>query len=180
MPIFRIHGYPLSQLVISGGFALCFTVPYVIAGSKGTAIPLPFQILLGVMVAAALYSVLAYPFVTIEMDAGRSEVMVRWSWVFGLISRTRSIPANRIEKIVYSVTDFGGSMTLSGKRTMGYSKQSFYLSLTDGSHFYVLPQNRATRRLARKFAVELEKHLEKPVVLRMGGKGHFEERPLGK
>jgi hypothetical protein len=180
MPLLRIRGYPLSQLVISGGIALCVIVLPFLARSKGTVIPLHFLALLGVIVAAALYSVLAYPFVTVEIDAARSEVMVRWSWAFGFISRTRSISVNRIEKIVYSATDFGGAVKLGGEKTMAYSKQSFYLSLRDGSQFYLLPRNRATRRLARKFAAGLETTLGRPAVLRLGGRGAFEERPWGK
>jgi hypothetical protein len=134
MPLLRIRGYPLSQLVISGGITLCAIVPLVIARSKGTVIPMPFLALAGLMVAVALYSVLVYPFTTVEIDADRSEVMLRWSWVFGFISRTRSIPVNNIEKIVYSVTDFGGTVKMNGEMTTAYSKQSLYLSLRDGSH----------------------------------------------
>ena len=175
-----IRGYHWGQLVISGGIALCAIVPLVVARSKGTAISLHFLVPVGLIVAVALYSVLTCPLVTIEIDTGRSEVTLRWSWMFGFIARTRSIPVNSIEKIVYSITDFGGTVKRSGERTLAYSKQSLFFSLRDGSQLYVLPQNRASRRLARKFAIKLETYLGKPAVLRIGGRGSFEERPLGK
>jgi len=173
--IFRVSGYPASQIVISGLIASVSAIPIVLLWASGRPIHISVFIATAGMLAISMLAVFAKPFVIVSVDPDKEKLTVQWKSFCGIISRSRKLWVKDIRKLVYGVT------TLHSKyrNTHSYSsRSSFYADMANGSHEYLSPRSQATSGLSKKLGMAISEYLEIPFVRRSGGSGHFKEEPI--
>jgi hypothetical protein len=173
--VFRVSGYPASQIVISGFIAAVSAVPIVVLWALGKPINLAVILATTGMFAICIAVVLAQPFVTISVDCDKETLTVQWKSFCGIISRSRKLRVRDIRKLVYGVTTFH-SQDRSKHRY--HSKSSFYADMANGAHEFLFPKSKAPSVLSKKLGMAVSEHLEIPFVRRTSGSGHFKEEPI--
>ena len=177
---FRVSGYPVSQIVISGFIAVVSAIPIVVLWALGKPINLAVILVTTGMFVICIAAVLAQPFVTISVDPRKETLTVQWKSFLGIISRSRKLRISDIRKLVYGVTTYGRTtLRHSSNRTHPTgSRSSFYADMANGTHEYLSPKSKATSTLSKKLGIALSEHLKIPFVRRSLGSGHFEEEPI--
>ena len=173
---FRVCGYPISQLVISGLIAGVFAIPIVVLWMQGKSIH-PALILATVgIIVICIVAVLAQPFTTISVDVNKEIVTVRWILFCGIISRSRKLNVKDIQKLVYGVITSGQTFRARpGRTTPSQSKHSFYAQMASGAHEFLLPKSKASPGLSHKLGKSLSEYLNISFVRYSSGSGHFKE-----
>jgi hypothetical protein len=173
--VFRVSGYPVSQIVISGFIAAVSAVPIVLLWALGK--PINFAVILSTigMFAICIAAVVAQPFVTISVDYDKETLSLRWKSFLGVVSRSRKLRVRDIRKLVYGVTTFHSRYRSKHRY---HSKFSFYADMANGSHEYLFPKSKAPSALSKKLGMAVSEHLEIPFVRRSLGSGHFNEEPI--
>jgi hypothetical protein len=173
--VFRVSGYPASQIVISGFIAGVSATPIVVLRSSGRPIHISVIIATAGMLAICIAAVLARPFVTIFVDSDKETLTVQWKSFCGIITSSRKVRVKDIRKFVYGVTTLHSKF---GSRHSYSSRSSFYADMANGSHEYLSPKSQTTSGLSKKLGMAVSEHLEIPFVRRNLGSGHFKEEPI--
>ncbi|MHC4692047.1 MAG: hypothetical protein ACYS67_04835 [Planctomycetota bacterium] len=178
--VFRVSGFPISQIIISGFIAGVSAIPIVVLWALGKPIHIVIILATTGMFVICIAAILAQPVVTISVDSRKETLTVQWKSFLGIISRSRKLRVGDIRKLVYGVTTYGRTrLSHSSDRTQPTgSRSSFYADMANGTHEYLSPKSKATSGLSKKLGTALSKHLKIPFVRRSLGSGHFKEEPI--
>ncbi len=179
---FRVSGYPVSQLIISGIIGTVSSIPIIVLWVSGRTIHIALALATAGMLAICILAVVAKAFVIISIDSEKKKLYIQWKSYCGIISKTKELWIKDIRKLVYSVTTFGRTSLSSSQSRTDHtsSRSSFYADMANGSHEYLSPKSQATSGLSKKLGLAISEYLDIPFVRRKGGSGHFQEESIRK